>query len=605
LLTVSNLEQHSAASGSGQGDLLGLSGAAIQMEAGLVVGDRIIISHGTALEEINEIVGFGSILLRFPLQFSHPAGSAVSRYAAPTIASTATATAAAASTAAASPNSPVAAATVLPPCFRAGLRHFDGESHAHTRGRASGSFNSATMLTTHLGLGIADCAARCLDFEQLACKAFQYKAASGLCELLAAPSPDQRLVLSNRWQHFNRALFCDTHMRRSSTAGAAFSTSAPTPATSALGSSNGGGQPDALTFPPTVRPLKTTPSNAMATTVAQGTTVGAVRFTDLPHTGQQKEGASPLTQVEAMMIAFLGLVLCVAFCFALLWRRHRTALAARAPAKRTKSGGDFWFAGTVFAESGCPTLHSDVTSWSPPAHLARHPSDDGLVWDGGGLALMADGQAEAVLPDFRARHRLLELGRLTSAQSTDFGYFEAEGASVPAPPLVWNGKGLALLPDGLEGEGIAIRPKLMVRDTVFSSAHGDRTAILSGRRASQAVKEPTRKDCSASALSTNGPELQLNPETDGESTGADDEQYSLLPPSFFPDRKAALPSHSITRALEGSDGEYFNDPDLGMTDRDSEQEMETETDDDATGPDDDATGAGNEGYYNLASSVLT
>lgn len=46
--------------------------------AGMNVGDNIIIGAGTETEETNQVADFGSIVLRFPLQFDQPAGVTIS-----------------------------------------------------------------------------------------------------------------------------------------------------------------------------------------------------------------------------------------------------------------------------------------------------------------------------------------------------------------------------------------------------------------------------------------------------------------------------------------------------------------------------------------------
>jgi len=51
---------------------------AVESHAGFSVGDKIIIDAGTKKEEKNEIVGFGSILLKTPLKFDHNAGVTIS-----------------------------------------------------------------------------------------------------------------------------------------------------------------------------------------------------------------------------------------------------------------------------------------------------------------------------------------------------------------------------------------------------------------------------------------------------------------------------------------------------------------------------------------------
>lgn len=47
---------------------------AVAETSGFTVGQKVVIAKGTSKEESNEIAGFGSIILKFPLKFSHDTG---------------------------------------------------------------------------------------------------------------------------------------------------------------------------------------------------------------------------------------------------------------------------------------------------------------------------------------------------------------------------------------------------------------------------------------------------------------------------------------------------------------------------------------------------
>merc|ERR1740117_1874207 len=49
----------------------------VTTQNGFSIGQQIIIDQGTTLEETNEIAGFGSIILKNPLKFTHSTGTKI------------------------------------------------------------------------------------------------------------------------------------------------------------------------------------------------------------------------------------------------------------------------------------------------------------------------------------------------------------------------------------------------------------------------------------------------------------------------------------------------------------------------------------------------
>jgi len=49
----------------------------VESHAGFEVGQEVVIDEGTQVEEVNEVVGFGSLLLKHPLKYHHGVGAAV------------------------------------------------------------------------------------------------------------------------------------------------------------------------------------------------------------------------------------------------------------------------------------------------------------------------------------------------------------------------------------------------------------------------------------------------------------------------------------------------------------------------------------------------
>jgi hypothetical protein len=50
--------------------------------SGFTIGQRIVIDAGTAIEEYNNIIGFGSLILETPLKYDHGPGAVISTAAA-------------------------------------------------------------------------------------------------------------------------------------------------------------------------------------------------------------------------------------------------------------------------------------------------------------------------------------------------------------------------------------------------------------------------------------------------------------------------------------------------------------------------------------------
>lgn len=59
----------------------GATALAVKVQTGFIAGSKIVIGAGTPQEELNYIVGFGSVLLKEPLKFAHAAGVTISSVA--------------------------------------------------------------------------------------------------------------------------------------------------------------------------------------------------------------------------------------------------------------------------------------------------------------------------------------------------------------------------------------------------------------------------------------------------------------------------------------------------------------------------------------------
>lgn len=55
----------------------------VASQAGFEVGGQVVIDQGKSVEEVNEIVGFGSLLLKYATKHPHAAGASVTMLSAP------------------------------------------------------------------------------------------------------------------------------------------------------------------------------------------------------------------------------------------------------------------------------------------------------------------------------------------------------------------------------------------------------------------------------------------------------------------------------------------------------------------------------------------
>jgi hypothetical protein len=517
-ITVTNLRQTLSVVASSGPIAVDLAGSSIQAQTGLQIGDRIVISAGTLSEEENVIDSFGSIILAYPLEYDHPAGTTVALFS--TVANATADVLSAGATLATATSALTVVSPLTTPPMRASPIHTSANCSRPflwnfalgSAGRTRGSQRRPAVLDARGGMRVNGCAALCLDSEHRACKAFQFKAAigtiEGLCQLLAEPSLDEGLVRSSLWLHFNREVFCSKHARgNNTTAYAATTASTPMPL-------DGDGTFVATklpTFPPTADSADPTTDIPNHSGSGSGSS-GLDRFeAPLPITPEdierdltnQREGKRSLfvrlVSNNGTAASLLALVLVLAVALVMLWRSHKRVLSdARigtlwtadvVPSGVTLSAdvGAGTMDRTMGADVGAGTMDRTMGAkrkdnqslskkgkrkwslWTSHAavhgtHLETQLSDDELTWDAAGLR-----SPILPLPVLPSRPRLLDWRRLADAHMTDADYCEAGGARTP--PLLWDGEGL------VEGEdGTAIRPNPLVWDgtglAVLSSQQG-------------------------------------------------------------------------------------------------------------------------------------